>query len=142
MAILLWIYIQQHQIVVGLERIYFLVKTTSFIRMTFHSISPIVESFRKKNYTESAELQEIHNSKKQMDTLMERHDLPSEIKVQEIGKAQDRYILFRNRLKSDQSVKSKGILEPKNISLPESTIFVPDNIEAHDSSFNVERSSE
>ena len=37
---------------------------------------------------EFAELQSMHNSKKQMDTLMGRHDLPSEIKAQEIGKAQ------------------------------------------------------
>ena len=106
-----------------------------------HTISPIVESFRKKNYMESVELQAMHNSKKQMDTLMGRHDLPSEIKAQEIGKAQDRYLLFRNRLKSDQSVKSIVILEPKNMSSPESTIFVPDNIEPHDWSFSVEQSS-
>ena len=84
----------------------------------------------------------MHNSKKQMDTLMGRHDLPSEIKAQEIGKAQDRYLLFRNGLTSDQSVKSKGILETKNISSPESTIFVPVNVEPHDSSFIVEQSSE
>ena len=67
-----------------------------------------------------------------MDTLMGRHDLPSEIKAQEKGKAQDRYFLFRNRLKSDQSVNSKGILERKNISSPASTTFVPDNIEPYD----------
>ena len=73
---------------------------------------------------------------------MKRHDLPSEIKAQEIEKAQDRYLFFRNRLKSGQSVKSKGILEPKNISSQESAIFVPDNIGPHDSSFNVEQSSE
>ena len=79
----------------------------------FHTISFIVKLFKKKNYMESAELQAMHNSKKQMDTLMGRHDLPSEIKEQEIGKAQDQYLLFRNRLKSDQSVKTKGILEPK-----------------------------
>ena len=36
----------------------------------FHTISPIVESFKKKNYMESAELQAMHNCKKQMDTLM------------------------------------------------------------------------
>ena len=57
------------------------------------TISPIIDSFRKKNYTESAELQAMHNSKKQMDTLMACHDLPSEIKAQEVGKAQDRYII-------------------------------------------------
>ena len=57
---------------------------------------------------ESAELQAMHNSKKQMDTLMGRHDLPSEIKAQEIGKDQDLYLLFRNRLKLDKSVKGKG----------------------------------
>ena len=108
----------------------------------FHTISPIIESFEKKNYMESAELQAMHNSKKQMDTLMGRHDLPSEIKAQEIGKAQDRYLLFRNGLTSDQSVKSKGILETKNISSPESTIFVPVNVEPHDSFFIVEQSSE
>ena len=62
---------------------------------------------------ESAELQAIHNSKKLMDIMMGRHDLPSEIKAQEIGKAQDRYLLFWNGLKSDQSVRSKDILEPK-----------------------------
>ena len=33
----------------------------------FHTISPIVEPFKKKNYMESAELQAMHNSKKQMD---------------------------------------------------------------------------
>ena len=42
-------------------------------------------------------------------------------------------------MKSDQSVKSKGILEPQAISSPESTIFVPNNIEPHDSSLDVER---
>ena len=41
---------------------------------------------------ESAELQAMHiNSKKQMDTLMGRHDLPSQIKAQKNGKAQDRF---------------------------------------------------
>ena len=60
----------------------------------FHTISPIVESFKKKNYMEPAELQAVHNSKKQMDTLMGRHDPPSEIKAQEIGKAQDQYLLY------------------------------------------------
>ena len=33
---------------------------------------------------ESAELQVMHNSKKQMDTVVGRHDLPSQIKAQEI----------------------------------------------------------
>ena len=108
----------------------------------FHTISPIAESFKKKNYIESAELQAMHNSKKRMNTLMGRHDRPSEIKAQEIGKAQDIYLLFKNRLKSDQSMKRKGILEPKNISSPELTISVPDNIEPRDSSANVEQSSE
>ena len=45
--------------------------------------------------------------------MMAHHDLPSEIKEPEIGKAQDRHLLFWNVLKSDQSFKSKGILEPK-----------------------------
>ena len=72
---------------------------------------------------------------------MGRHDLPSEIKPQEIGKAQDQYLLFKNKLKSNLSVKSKGILGPKNISSPESAILVPDNMEPHDSSFNVEQIS-
>ena len=104
----------------------------------FHTITPIVESFKKENYMESAELQAIHNSKKQMVTLMGRHDLPLEIKLQEIEKTRDQHVLFRNRLKSDQSVKSKGILlEPKNIFSPESTIFVSDNIEPHDLSKKV-----
>ena len=40
---------------------------------------------------------------------MGRHDLPSEIKGQEIGKAQERYLLFGNRLKSDQPVKYREI---------------------------------
>ena len=53
------------------------------------AISPIIDSFKKKNYMESAELQAMHNSRKQVDTLMACHDLPSEIKAQEIGKAQD-----------------------------------------------------
>ena len=75
----------------------------------FHTISPIVESFRKKNYMESAELQAMHNNKKQMDTFMGSHDLPSEIKAQKIEKAQDQYLLFKNILKSGQSVKSKRI---------------------------------
>ena len=105
----------------------------------FHTISPIFESFKKKNYMESSKLQAMYNSKKQMDTLMGRHDLPSEIKAQEIGKAQDRYLLFKNRLILDQSLKSKGILESKNISPPESIVFVSDNIESHDLSFNVEK---
>ena len=39
-------------------------------------------------------------------------------------------------------MKRKGILEPKNISSPELTISVPDNIEPRDSSVNVEQSSE
>ena len=51
---------------------------------------------------------------------MARHDLPSEIKTQEIGKAQDRYLSIRNRMKSDQSFKGKGILEPERKSSPES----------------------
>ena len=67
------------------------------------------------------------------------HDLSPQIKAQEIGRAQDQ--LFRNRLKLDQSVKSKGILEPKNISSPESTIFVPDNIELRDLPLDVGQSS-
>ena len=46
---------------------------------------------------ESAELQAVHISKKQLDTLMGRHDLSFEIKTQQIGKAQDRYLLFRSR---------------------------------------------
>ena len=98
----------------------------------FHTISPTAELFKKRNYMESAELQATHNSKKQIDTFSGRHDFPSENKAQEIGKAQDQYHSFRSRLKSDQSVRSKGILEPKNISSPESTIFAPDNIEPHD----------
>ena len=76
----------------------------------FHTINPVIESFKKKKYIESAEMQAMHNLMKQMDTLMARHDLPLEIKAQEIGKAQDRYLSSRNRLKSDQSVK--GISEP------------------------------
>ena len=56
----------------------------------FHTISAIAESFKKKNYMESAELQAMHNRKKQMDTLIGRDNLPSEIKAQETGKAQDR----------------------------------------------------
>ena len=55
----------------------------------------------------------MHNSKKQIDTLIASHDLPSEIKAQEIGKAQDWYLLFRKRLKSDQSLKNESILEQK-----------------------------
>ena len=90
---------------------------------------------------ESAEFQAVHNIKKQMDTLMGCHDLASEIKAHEIGKAHDRYLLFANGLKSDQSVKSKSILEPRNISSPESTTFAPDNMEPHDSSLDVEQSS-
>ena len=42
----------------------------------FHTISPIVESFKKKNYMESAKLQAMHDSKTQIDTLIGRHDLP------------------------------------------------------------------
>ena len=84
----------------------------------------------------------MHDSKKQMDTLMARHDLPSEIKAKEIGKAQDRYLLFRNRLKSNQSFKSKCILEPKRRSSPESLISVVDNIEPHDMTLDVGQSSE
>ena len=100
-------------------------------------ISAITDSFKKKNYTASAELQAVHNSKKQMDTLMACLDLPSEIKAQEIGKAQDRHLLFRKRLKSNQSFKSKSILEPKRRFSPESLISVADNIEPHDMSLDV-----
>ena len=84
-----WICIQQHKIVVGLERIYFLVKTTSFIPVTYFIPLVLLLSHLKRitKKEESAELQAMHNSKKQMDTLMGRHDLPSEIKAQEIGKA-------------------------------------------------------
>ena len=85
-------------------------------------ISLIIDSFKKKNYTESAELQAMHNSRKQTDTLMARHNLPSEIKAQEIGKARDRYLLFRKILNSNQSLKSKSILEPKRGFSPESLI--------------------
>ena len=106
------------------------------------TISPIIDSFKKKNYKESAELQAMHNSKKQMDTLMARHDLPSEIKVQEIGKAQDPYLLFRKRLKSNQSFKSKSIFEPKRGFSPESLISAADNIEPHDMPLDVGQSSE
>ena len=53
------------------------------------TISLIIDSFKKKNYTESVELQAMHNGQKRMDTLMARHDLPSKIKAQEIGKVQD-----------------------------------------------------
>ena len=91
---------------------------------------------------ESAELQAIHNSRKQMDTLMAHHDFPSEINAQEIGKAQDQYLLFRNRLKSDQSSKNKGILETKRRSSPESLISVVDNIELPDMPLEVGQSSE
>ena len=52
----------------------------------YHTISPIVESFKKKNYIESAELQAMHNSKKQMDTLMGRHDLTLRSRHRKQGK--------------------------------------------------------
>ena len=39
---------------------------------------------------ESAELRAMHNSRQQMDTSMGCHDLPSEVKAQEIKKARDR----------------------------------------------------
>ena len=77
-----------------------------------------------------------------MDTLTARHDLLSEIKAQEIGKAQDRYLLLRNRMKSNQSLRSKGILELKRRFSPESPIDVPDNIEPHDMPLHVGKSSE
>ena len=51
----------------------------------------------------------MHISKKQMDTLMARHDLPSELKAQEID-----------------------ILVLKRRSSPESLISVGDNKEPHD----------
>ena len=79
----------------------------------------------------------MHNSKKQMDTLMARHNLPSEIKAQEIGKSRDQYLLFRKRLKSDQSLKSKGILEPRRRYSPQSLISVADNLEPHDMPLDV-----
>ena len=123
---------QQHQIVIGLEQTYDIVPT----------ISPIIYSFKRTNYIESAELQAMHNSRKQMDTLMAHYDLPSEIKAQDIEKAQDRYLLFWKRLKSDQSFKSKGILEPERSSSPESLISVADNMESHDVPLDVGQSSE
>ena len=70
------------------------------------------------------------------------HDLPSEIKAQEIGKAQDQFLLFRNRLKSDQSFKIRDILEPKRRSSPESPISVVNNIEPDDMPLDVGQSSE
>ena len=106
------------------------------------TITPIIDPFEKKNYTKSAELQAVHDSKKQMDTLMARHDLPSEIKAQKVWKAQDQYLLFNNRLKSDQSFRSKGILEPKRKSSPESLISVVNNIEPHDRPLDVGQNSE
>ena len=48
---------------VGLERIYFLLKTARIIQITYF-ISPTFESFEKRNYMESAELQAMHKSKK------------------------------------------------------------------------------
>ena len=77
-----------------------------------------------------------------MDTLMVRHDLPSEIQAKEIGKAQDRYLLFKERLKSKQSLKSKSILESKRGFLLESLISVSDNVEPHDMPLDVGQSSE
>ena len=73
---------------------------------------------------------------------MARHDLPSEIKAQQIGKAQDRYILFRKRLKLNQSLKSKSILEPKRRFSSESLISVADNIEPLGMPLDVGQSSE
>ena len=73
---------------------------------------------------------------------MARHDLPSETKAQEIGKAQDQYLLFRKRLKSNQSLKSKSILEPKRGFSPESFVSVADNIQLHNMHLDVEQSSE
>ena len=77
-----------------------------------------------------------------MDSLMARHYLPSKIKAQEIEKAQYRCLLFRNRLKSNQSFKSKHILDPQRKSSPDSLISVVDNIEPHDMPFDVGQSSE
>ena len=106
------------------------------------TISSIIDSFRKKSSTESAKLQTMHNSKKQMDTLMPSHDLLSEIKAQKIGKAQDRYLLFRKRLKSNQSFKNKSTLEPKRRFSQESFISVADNIDPHDIPLDVGQNSE
>ena len=72
---------------------------------------------------------------------MARHYLPSKIKAQEIGKAQQQYLLFRNRLKLDQSFKSKHILEPQRKCSPESFISVVDNIEPLDMPLDIGQSS-
>ena len=47
---------------------------------TFHTISPVIEPFKRR----ITELEATHNSKKQIDTSMASHDLPSEIKAHEI----------------------------------------------------------
>ena len=69
----------------------------------FHTMAPVVDSFKKKEYMEPAELHALHESKKKINALMDRYDLPSDIKAHEIGDAQDRYLLFRKRLKSKRS---------------------------------------
>ena len=73
---------------------------------------------------------------------MARHDLPSGIKAQEIGKAQDQYPLCRKRLKLNQSLKNKSILEPKRRFSPKSLISVADNMEQRDMPLDVGQSSE
>ena len=54
---------------------------------------------------------------------MGRHEFPSEIQAQETLKAQSRYLLFRNIVKSDQSLEGKYRPEPKTTSSPEPSIL-------------------
>ena len=73
---------------------------------------------------------------------MARHDLPPKIKAHEIGKAQDQYLLFKNRQELDQSFKSEGILERKRKSSPKSPIFAQNDIESNDIPLDVGQSLE
>ena len=73
---------------------------------------------------------------------MPRHVFLLRSKHKKIGKAQDLYLLFRKRLNSNQSLKNKGILEPKRRFSSESLISVADNIEPHDMPSDVGQSSE
>ena len=68
----------------------------------FHVMEPIVNSLKRKEYMEPAEMHAVHESKKKIRALMDRHDLPDDVRAREIGNAQDRYLLFRNRVKSKQ----------------------------------------
>ncbi len=67
---------------------------------------------------------------------MDHHDLPDDVKAREIGNAQDRYLLFRNRVKAKQPYYRKDKIETPapHISPPSSPDESPpeSNVFPHD----------